>query len=170
MLASRSLRRAVLFALLAPLPLAAQTGGERAAAPGVSGIKEFLRVAPTDVKWVKEADGSGVERATIFGDPTKPGIYVVQVKFPRGIMSRPHYHAEDRHATVIKGTWYTGTGERFTPNETVAVPTGGYMMHPAGEIHYDGALEEEVIVRIVGFGPSRTVRLSDTAFGPSLPR
>jgi quercetin dioxygenase-like cupin family protein len=158
------------LALLSPLPLAAQAAREPSASAGVSGVKDFLRVAPVDVKWVQEADGSGVERATIFGDPTKPGIYVVQVKFPRGIMSRPHYHAEDRHATVIKGTWYTGTGERFVPTETVAVPTGGYMMHPAGEIHYDGALEEEVIVRIVGFGPSRTVRLSDTAFGPSLPR
>jgi quercetin dioxygenase-like cupin family protein len=157
-------------ALIAPLPLAAQAGGTPPPGPGVSGVKDFLRVAPMDVKWVKEADGSGVERATIFGDPTKPGIYVVQVKFPRGIMSRPHYHAEDRHVTVIEGTWYTGTGESSTLRGTVPVPTGGYMMHPAGEIHYDGALEEEVIVRIVGFGPSRTVRLSETAFGPSLPR
>ena len=158
-------------ALLMPPSSAAQTtAAPPPSGPGVSGIRDFLRVAPADVKWIREADGSGVERATIFGDPTKPGIYVVQVKFPRGMMSRPHYHAEDRHATVIKGTWYTGTGETFAPDRTVAVPTGGYMMHPAGEIHYDGALEEEVIVRIVGFGPSRTVRLSDTAFGPSLPR
>ena len=156
--------------LLAPAALSAQAAAPPVEGPGVSGIKEFLRTAPEDVKWTKEADGSGVERATIFGDPTKPGIYVVQVKFPRGMMSRPHYHAEDRHATVLKGTWYTGTGERFAPDETIAVPTGGYLMHPAGEIHYDGAKEEEVIVRIVGFGPSRTVRLSDTAFGPSLPR
>ena len=53
MRASTSLRRAALVALLAPLPLAAQTGSERAATPGVSGIKEFLRVAPPDVKWTR---------------------------------------------------------------------------------------------------------------------
>jgi quercetin dioxygenase-like cupin family protein len=149
--------------LLSPLPLTAQ---------GVSGVKEFLRVAPADVKWVKEADGSGVERATIVGDPTKPGIYVVRIKFPRGTMSRPHYHAEDRHATVIQGTWYTGTGDRFEPGETKPVPAGGYMLHPAGEIHFDGAMEEDVIVQIIGYGPSSTVRLrpQDGAFGPSLPR
>ena len=137
----------------------------------VSGVKEFVRVAPQDVKWVPEADGSGIERATIFGDPTKPGIYVVQIKFPRGMMSRPHFHGEDRHATVIKGTWYTGTGDRFAPEETMPIPAGSYMLHPAGEIHYDGAMEEEVIVQLVGYGPSSTTRLSTEGnFAPSLSR
>jgi len=141
-------------------------------AQAVSGIKEFLRVAPADVKWVKEADGSGVERATLMGDPTKPGIYVTRIKFPPGVMSRPHYHQEDRHAVVIKGTWYTGTGDRFAPDQTIPLVTGSYMLHPAGEIHFDGAKDEEVIVQIVGYGPSSTVRLrpEDGAFGPSLPK
>jgi quercetin dioxygenase-like cupin family protein len=155
---------AAFAALLAvPSPVSAQA---------VSGIKDFLRVAPQDVKWVKEADGSGVERATIMGDPTKPGIYVTRIKFPRGVMSRPHYHQEDRHAVVISGTWYTGTGERFAPDQTVALKAGSYMLHPAGEVHFDGAKDEEVIVQLVGYGPSSTVRLrpQDGAFGPSLPR
>ena len=159
----RSGRLAILALWLAPVPLAGQA---------VSGVKEFLRVAPAAVVWVKEADGSGVERATIMGDPTKPGIYVTRIKFPPGVMSRPHYHQEDRHATVIQGTWYTGTGDRFAPDETVPVPAGGYMLHPAGEVHFDGARDEEVIVQIVGYGPSTTVRLrpQDGAFGPSLAR
>ena len=152
------------FAVLAaPAALAGQA---------VSGVKDFLRVAPEDVKWVKEADGSGVERATLMGDPTKPGIYVTRIKFPPGVMSRPHYHQEDRHAVVIKGTWYTGTGEAFAPDKTIPLTTGSYMLHPAGEIHFDGAKDEEVIVQIIGYGPSSTVRLrpQDGAFGPSRPR
>ena len=152
-----------LVLLGAPVSLAAQA---------VSGVKDFLRVAPEDVKWVKEADGSGVERATLMGDPTKPGIYVTRIKFPPGVMSRPHYHQEDRHAVVIKGTWYTGTGETFAPDKTIPLTTGSYMLHPAGEIHFDGARDEEVIVQIIGYGPSSTVRLrpQDGAFGPSRPR
>ncbi|MSR36368.1 MAG: DUF4437 domain-containing protein [Gemmatimonadetes bacterium] len=155
------------LALLVPAAAAGQ-----ATSGGVSGVKDFLRVAPVDVKWVAEADGSGVERATLFGDPTKPGIYVVQIRFPRGVMSRPHYHGEDRHATVIQGTWYTGTGDRFTPDHTVGLTRGSYMLHPAGEVHYDGARDQEVIVRIVGYGPSSTVRLhpEEGNFGRSLPR
>jgi quercetin dioxygenase-like cupin family protein len=132
----------------------------------------FLRVAPADVKWVREADGTGVERATIYGDPTKPGIYVVRIKFPKGVMSRPHYHGEDRHAVVIQGTWWTGVGERFDPSATVPLPAGSYMLHPAGERHFDGARDEDVIVQLIGVGPSTTIRLQPELgnFGPSLPR
>lgn len=150
-------------ALLAPLRLSAQ------AIPDSLG---FLRVAPEDVKWVADADGSGVERATIAGDPAKPGIYVVRIKFPRGVMSRPHYHGEDRHAVVIQGTWYTGVGERFAPDQTFPLRAGSYMLHPAGEKHFDGARDEDVIVQIIGFGPTSTVRLQPELgnFGPSLPR
>jgi quercetin dioxygenase-like cupin family protein len=81
---------------------------------------------------------------------------VVQAKFPPGIMSAPHYHGEDRYVTVIKGTWYTGTDADWDPSKTVAMPTGSFMKHPAGAVHFDGAKDEEVIVRIIGMGPSST--------------
>lgn len=156
-------RRLACAALLAPAALSAQ------AAPDAAG---FLRVAPEDVVWVEEADGSGVQRALIHGDPAQPGIYVVRIRFPPGVMSRNHYHGEDRHAVVIEGTWHTGVGDRFAPRETVALPAGSYMLHPAGEAHFDGALEEAVIVQIIGYGPSSTTRLrpEEGAFGRSLPR
>jgi hypothetical protein len=31
-------------------------------------------------------------QAIVEGDPTKPGFYIIQVKFPPGVMSRPHFH------------------------------------------------------------------------------
>jgi quercetin dioxygenase-like cupin family protein len=119
----------------------------------------FVRVAPEDVRWVAEKDGSGVERAVIEGDPAKPGLYVIRIKFPPGVMSRNHFHGEDRHATVIKGTWYTGTGDEFAPAKTVGLEPGSYMKHPAGAHHFDGAKGEEVILQIIGIGPSTTTRL-----------
>jgi len=128
----------------------------------------FLRVAPEEVKWVKDADG--VERATIAGDPAKEGIYVIRIKFPPGVMSRPHYHREDRYAVVLKGTWWSGTGNVFAPDKTVPLKVGSFMKHPAGENHFDGAKNEEVILQIIGMGPSTTVRLKpeDGNYGPSL--
>ena len=119
----------------------------------------FLRVTPEDVKWVEDTDGSGVQRATIHGDPSKPGIYVVRIKFPPGTMSLNHYHREDRHAVVLEGTWHTGTGDVFDPGKTVPLKPGSYMMHPAGAHHFDGAKDEAVILQIVGYGPTSTVRL-----------
>ncbi len=118
-----------------------------------------VRITPEQVTWVRDTDASGVERATISGDPTRPGLYVIQVKFPPGTMSLNHYHPEDRHVTVLKGTWYTGTGDEFLPSNTVPLKPGSYMKHPAGVHHFDGAKDEEVILQIVGIGPTGTTRL-----------
>jgi len=117
----------------------------------------FVRIAPEEVQW-KEAPGyGGLQYAVIEGDPTKAGIYVVRVRFPPGLMTRPHYHPEDRHAIVIKGTWYTGTGETFDPDKTVGLTPGSYMKHPATAVHFDGAKDEGVILQIIGYGPSGTM-------------
>ena len=130
----------------------------------------FIRVKPEDVQWQTDADGSGMQRAVVSGDPSKPGLYVIRVKFPRGVMSRPHFHREDRHATVIQGTWYTGTGDDFAPDQTIGLTPGSYMKHPAGAHHFDGAKDEEVIVQIIGEGPSETTRLSPEGnYGRSIP-
>ena len=93
------------------------------------------------------------------GDPTKPGIYIIQVKFPPGVMSRPHFHREERYATVLKGTWYTGEGTEFAPDKTIPLKPGSYMKHPAGTPHYDGAKDEEVTLQLMGMGPSQTTRI-----------
>lgn len=137
-------------------------GGLSIAKPQSRGSRDaqgFVRVAPEEVQWVADTDGSGVQRAVLEGDPTKPGLYVIRVKFPRGMMSTNHYHREDRHVSVIQGTWYSGTGSEFAPDKTIPMKPGSYMKHPAGAQHFDGAKEDEVIVQIVGIGPSETVRL-----------
>ena len=130
----------------------------------------FIRVTPDDVQWVEDADGSGMQRAVISGDPSQPGLYVIRVKFPRGTMSRNHFHREERHATVISGTWYTGTGDDFDPSKTIPLKPGSYMRHPAGAHHFDGAKEEDAVVQIIGIGPSETTRVRPElgGYGPSL--
>lgn len=94
----------------------------------------------------------------VFGDPSKPGMYIIRNRFAPGQMSRPHFHDQDRYVTVIKGTWWTGEGDVFQPDKTVAIKTGGLMFHPAGYHHYDGAKDEEVIVQIMGMGPVKTTQ------------
>jgi quercetin dioxygenase-like cupin family protein len=126
---------------------------------GQKATQGVIRVTQEQLKWVDEPDGLGFKTAIVEGDPTKPGLYVIHVKFPPGVMSRPHFHREDRHATVIKGTWYTGEGDEFAPGKTIPLKPGSYMKHPAGVRHYDGAKDEEVILQLVGIGPSQTTRV-----------
>src|SRR5437016_13845058 len=78
---------------------------------------------PAEIKWVKNATGTN-ESAVLFGDPSKPGPYVVRVRWFPGNMSRPHFHPNDRFFAVLSGTWWMGTGETFDPESTVPAPAG----------------------------------------------
>ena len=108
---------------------------------------------PAEIKRVKNAAGTN-ESAVLFGDPSKPGPYVVRLKWLPGNMSRPHFHPNDRFFVVLSGTWWMGTGENFDPNNTVPAPAGSYVIHYAGKVHYDGAKDEEAIIQVWGMGPA----------------
>ena len=131
---------------LIPLCLSASAGSD-------SG---FIRVSPQQVPFKSAA---GLEQAVLFGDPSKPGIYVVRVRFPPGVHSNPHFHSQDRHVTVIKGIWWMGVGEQLDLGRAVPMKAGSYVFHPAGAAHWDGAGEQETIVQIVGMGPVETVQI-----------
>ena len=125
--------------------------------PAASGAN-FVRLTPEQIHWQDIPGGHGAQEATIAGDPTGHGLYVQRVKFPPHLMDRPHWHPNDRHVTVIKGTWFAGTGEHFDPRRAVPMNAGSYMLHPAHALHWDGSnSDEEVIVQIVGIGPADTV-------------
>ena len=116
----------------------------------------FVTLALGDEKWEEYPGIPGIKRMRVYGDPSKAGPYVIRVKFEPGTMSMPHYHPEDRLVTVLKGTWWTGKGKEFTPGQTEGIRAGGYMLHPSGAPHFDGAKDEEVILQIAGVGPSGT--------------
>lgn len=141
-------------------------------ASGDQAGRSFVRVTPEQMKWVAQPDGLGVRVAVVEGDPAKPGYYLVMVNFPPGVMSKPHYHPEERYAVALKGTWYTATGDTFRPETAIGLKPGSYMRHPAGGHHYDGARDEEVIVAIAGDGPSKNVLIDPNGglYGRSMPQ
>ena len=118
---------------------------------------ETISILQTDKMGWKDYPGlPGVKFVVLAGDPSKPGLYVIRAKFAPHTMSRPHWHPEARYVTVLKGTWWAGTGETFDPSSTAPIPAGGFAIHTPGKVHYDGAKDEEVIVQISGIGPSGT--------------
>ena len=110
-------------------------------------------VTASEIKWVRNAAGTN-ETAVLFGDPSKPGPYVVRLKWLPNNMSRPHFHAHDRFFIVISGTWWMGSGDKYDPDNTVPAPAGSYVIHHGGKVHYDGAKNEEVIIQVSGMGPA----------------
>ena len=108
---------------------------------------------PAEINWRKNPNGSN-ESALLFGDPAKPGPYVMRIKWYPGKFSRPHWHPNDRFFVVISGTWWMGTGTKYDPDSTVPAPAGSYVIHRAKGIHYDGAKNEETIIQVWGMGPA----------------
>lgn len=107
---------------------------------------------PDKIEWKQGSARS--QQAILVGDPSKPGLYVVMQKWLPGGMSRPHFHPNDRFITVLKGTWWVGTGTKFDPDGTVPMPAGTFVKHFGKQVHYDGAKDEETVLLITGEGPA----------------
>jgi quercetin dioxygenase-like cupin family protein len=104
----------------------------------------------------------GAYQAIVSGDPSKPGeMYVVRNRFTPGTFSPPHFHPETRYITVLKGTWWVGSGPVFDKDKTTPVHAGGFVVHYPNQIHWDGAKDEEAVVQIMGVGPSATIRVDE---------
>jgi quercetin dioxygenase-like cupin family protein len=111
-------------------------------------------LTPDEFQW-RDEEPVPANSVSLFGDRNNEEYYVYLNKFEPGAFSRPHFHANDRYITVVKGTWWVGTGSDFDPeNNTVPLPVGSFVVHTGGEVHYDGAKDEEVWVLISGIGPA----------------
>jgi hypothetical protein len=107
---------------------------------------------PDQIKWTGRPGVA--EQAVLMGDPTKPGWYAVLVKWYPHNFSHPHTHPNDRYAMVLSGTWWVGSGTKFDPDATVAMPAGSYVVDLAKQPHFDGAKDEPAVIEIVGEGPA----------------
>jgi len=126
--------------------------------------KEVMNIVRwDDVKFVPSPIVPGAANAVISGDPRVPEKpYVVRNRFSPGTFSPPHFHPETRYIVVLKGTWWVGSGTDWDKSKTTPVPAGSFVVHHANQIHWDGAKDEEVIVQIMGIGPSATIRVDES--------
>jgi len=129
-------------------------------------------VRPGDVKWPPAAAGgvgtsgvAGVQTVVLKGDPTKAGLYTLMLRAGPNIRIQAHSHRDDRVATVIKGTWYFGYGDRFDEAALKPLEPGSFYTEPPNVPHF-AMTKEEVIIQITGTGPSSTTYV-DPANDPS---
>src|SRR5262245_43502195 len=82
--------------------------------------KAVIYQLPEQFKWRDPTGAAPVNNVILHGDPSKPGFYVVLNRWKAGNnFSRPHFHPNDRFITVIKGTWWMGSGTKFDPDNSV---------------------------------------------------
>jgi len=119
-------------------------------------------VRDADVKWTAGQFGGGLQSAVLSGNPSQAGPYVMRVKFAPGTMSPPHFHSETRYIVVLKGTWWVGAGPKWDRDGMTPVSVGSMAVHHPNKVHYDGAKDEEVVLQIVGVGPSGTTPVDES--------
>lgn len=119
-------------------------------------------IRPGDVPWptaVAAGTGTsgagGIQTVILKGDPAKAGLYTLMLRIAPNVRIQAHAHRDDRVATVLKGTWYFGYGDRFDEAALKALEPGSYYTEPPGVAHF-AMTKEEVIIQIVGTGPSST--------------
>ena len=140
---------AVLAALLSVTPAARASISDIARADLDA---KTISVIPYDQLKFQGRPG-GPQSAVVFGDPDGDGLYGIILKWPPHTGSRPHIHLNDRYIVVLSGTWWVGTGPKYSPDTMSPVTPGHFVTHYAGQIHYDGAKDEPAMIYIVGMGP-----------------
>ena len=109
---------------------------------------------PQDIEFKGPLPGAP-QTAILYGDPTKPGVFVTRVKFSAGWKDPPHWHPDEvRTVAVLSGTFYFAPGDTWDENKFKAYPAGTFYSEPSKATHYTWAKDGEVIIQITGVGPS----------------
>jgi quercetin dioxygenase-like cupin family protein len=121
------------------------------------------RLTPTEITALSQLGASagtsgvsGIQTRILKGDPTKAGLYTIQLTVPANTTIQAHTHADDRVATVISGTWYIGYGTAFDEKKLKALTAGSFYTEPPNAAHFARTGTEPVVLQITGYGPTST--------------
>jgi hypothetical protein len=120
----------------------------------------IVMVPNKDIKWQIDPN-FGEEIAYIMGDASKPGPYIMLIKWKPHTMSTPHIHNTDRFVYVAQGTWWVSDSPHYDPSKTYPVPQGSTGIDKANQVHWDGAKDEPVVLVLYGMGPATTTKVPE---------
>ena len=96
---------------------------------------------------------NGGQSALIEGDPDKPGLFILRIKFPPNYVVPPHTHPGLETVTVLTGAMGSGMGEKADITKGKMLAAGGILVLPANHAHYVWTGDEETIIQVAAIGP-----------------
>jgi len=114
---------------------------------------------PSEIEFKAPFRAGGPQGAVVYGDPAKPGLYVVRVKFAPGQKNMPHWHQDERTVVVLSGNFYFAYGEQWDESKLKMLPAGSFITEPPKAPHYNWAKDGEVVLQITGYGPTSAVNI-----------
>jgi len=94
----------------------------------------------------------GAQVAVLYGNPSKKGPFAVRFKFPAGYELATHSHPTDEFLTVISGNARMAFGKNADATHTQPLPTGAFMILPAGAWHHLWS-DAETVIELHSTGP-----------------
>ena len=112
------------------------------------------QVNPDQLEWGPPPEGlpEGALFAVLSGDPAKPGLFTIRLRFPPGYKIPPHRHTGEELVTVIAGEVSLGRGRSLNERKAVKLSRGGYSPEPANTDHY-AFTKDGGEIQITGTGP-----------------
>jgi quercetin dioxygenase-like cupin family protein len=116
-------------------------------------MKDHEGVVAPGVEW-KPAKSipAGATMVLLYGDPSKPGPYIFRVRFPAGYKLPAHKHDDPRWVTVLKGNYWSASGDAFDQGKLKKFGPRDAYSTEAGVTHFAWA-ETDVVIQEMGIGP-----------------
>jgi len=114
----------------------------------------FVSVKASALKWADAAAvGPGVKIAVIEGDLKAAEPFIFRLKVPVNFKIGVHTHPVIERVTVISGTYYFATGDRFDAAKAKEYKPGDAFIVPVGMPMYAYTKKQEAVVQLHGTGP-----------------
>jgi uncharacterized protein DUF4437 len=125
-----------------------------ALASGAQSMDDQVFVNAGDIKWgaAPPVLPKGAKLAVLYGDPGKPGAYVLRLAAPANYRIPPHWHTQTENLTIVSGALYLGMGDKLVAKQAQALKAGGYHYLPA-KMHHYAFTKAATVIQVSGEGP-----------------
>ena len=114
----------------------------------------FISVEASKLKWSDAPSvGPGAKIAVIEGDLKAATPFTFRLKVPANFKIGVHTHPVVERVTVISGTFYFATGDKFDSAKAKEYKSGDAFVVPVGIPMYAYTKKQEAVVQIHGTGP-----------------
>jgi quercetin dioxygenase-like cupin family protein len=115
----------------------------------------LITATPAKLEWVAAPSvGPGAMIAVIEGDLKAAEPFTYRLKLPANSNIGVHTHPLIERVTVISGSFYFATGDKFDPAQAKTYQPGDTLIIPAGIPMYAYTKDQEAILQLHGMGPT----------------
>jgi quercetin dioxygenase-like cupin family protein len=119
----------------------------------LAGSSAQAKTAPAALKWgaAPPALPSGAEMALVSGDPTKKGMFVVELKMPANYAVPPHWHPTNETVKVLSGKLHYGMTDKLMTSAKTLTP--GHSVTMTAKMHHWVHAPAAATLQVSGMGP-----------------